>query len=281
MLVNSITILAFKSGDGVLDKKGELYLVGMGLSYKYLTLEALEAIAKADRVFVDTYTGQVDLEGLEKVLAKSFVKVSRRELEEGSGRVILELLEEGKRVVLLVPGDPLVATTHVTLLLEAHARGFRFHVIPGVSIVPTALSMSGLMVYKMGKIATVVYPKDGIVYEYAYDVIKANDSLNLHTLLLLEYDGEKGIAMRASEAIEILKSIEEIRREGVVRDDRLVSVVASLGYPDFIVCVGELKRILMLKVEVVPQTLVFASPRLHPIEVEMMKVVSSRWCRVE
>jgi len=281
MLVNSITILAFKSGDGVLDKKGELYLVGMGLSYKYLTLEALEAIAKADRVFVDTYTGQVDLEGLEKVLAKSFVKVSRRELEEGSGRVILELLEEGKRVVLLVPGDPLVATTHVTLLLEAHARGFRFHVIPGVSIVPTALSMSGLMVYKMGKIATVVYPKDGIVYEYAYDVIKANDSLNLHTLLLLEYDGEKGIAMRASEAIEILKSIEEIKREGVVRDDRLVSVVASLGYPDFIVCVGELKRILMLKVEVVPQTLVFASPRLHPIEVEMMKVVSSRWCRVE
>lgn len=281
MLANSITILAFKSGDGVLDKKGELYLVGMGLSYKYLTLEALEAIAKADRVFVDTYTGQVDLEGLEKVLAKSFVKVSRRELEEGSGRVILDLLEEGKRVVLLVPGDPLVATTHVTLLLEAHARGFRFHVIPGVSIVPTALSMSGLMVYKMGKIATVVYPKDGIVYEYAYDVIKANDSLNLHTLLLLEYDGEKGIAMRASEAIEILKSIEEIRREGVVRDDRLVSVVASLGYPDFIVCVGELKRILMLKVEVVPQTLVFASPRLHPIEVEMMKVVSSRWCRVE
>lgn len=281
MLVNSITILAFKSGDGVLDKKGELYLVGMGLSYKYLTLEALEAIAKADRVFVDTYTGQVDLEGLEKVLAKSFVKVSRRELEEGSGRVILELLEEGKRVVLLVPGDPLVATTHVTLLLEAHARGFRFHVIPGVSIVPTALSMSGLMVYKMGKIATVVYPKDGIVYEYAYDVIKANDSLNLHTLLLLEYDGEKGIAMRASEAIEILKSIEEIRREGVIRDDRLVSVVASLGYPDFIVCVGELKRILMLKVEVVPQTLVFASPKLHPIEVEMMKVVSSRWCRVE
>lgn len=281
MLVNSITILAFKSGDGVLDKKGELYLVGMGLSYKYLTLEALEAIAKADRVFVDTYTGQVDLEGLEKVLAKSFVKVSRRELEEGSGRVILELLEEGKRVVLLVPGDPLVATTHVTLLLEAHARGFGFHVIPGVSIVPTALSMSGLMVYKMGKIATVVYPKDGIVYEYAYDVIKANDSLNLHTLLLLEYDGEKGIAMRASEAIEILKSIEETRREGVIRDDRLVSVVASLGYPDFIVCVGELKRILMLKVEVVPQTLVFASPRLHPIEVEMMKVVSSRWCRVE
>ncbi|MEM1962249.1 MAG: diphthine synthase [Sulfolobales archaeon] len=265
----------------MLDKKGELYLVGMGLSYKYLTLEALEAIAKADRVFVDTYTGQVDLEGLEKVLAKSFVKVSRRELEEGSGRVILDLLEEGKRVVLLVPGDPLVATTHVTLLLEAHARGFRFHVIPGVSIVPTALSMSGLMVYKMGKIATVVYPKDGIVYEYAYDVIKANDSLNLHTLLLLEYDGEKGIAMRASEAIEILKSIEEIKREGVVRDDRLVSVVASLGYPDFIVCVGELKRILMLKVEVVPQTLVFASPRLHPIEVEMMKVVSSRWCRVE
>lgn len=281
MLANSIMMTVFILGGGVLDERGELYLVGIGLSHRYLTFEALEAIARADLVFVDTYTGRVDLEELEKITAKKLVKVARRELEEGSGQVILKLLEEGKRVVLLVPGDPLVATTHVALLLEASARGYNFHIIPGVSIVPTALSMSGLMVYRMGKIATVVYPKDGIVYEYAYDVIKANDSLNLHTLLLLEYDGEKGVAMRASEAIEILRSIEESRREGVIRDDRAVSVVASLGHPSFTVCVGELKRILMLKIEEVPQTLVFASPRPHPMEVEMMKIANSRWCRVE
>lgn len=262
------------------DAKGELYLVGMGLSPKYLTLEALEAITLADSVYVDTYTGRVVPEELEVVIKKRFNVATRESLEDKSGRDILKLLEEGKKVVLLVPGDPLVATTHASLILEAHSRGFKFRVIPGVSIVPSALTMSGLMVYKVGRIATVVYPKNGIMFEYPYDVVKLNDSLNLHSLLLLEYDGEKGIAMSSAEALEILKTIEESRREGVIRDDRLVVVAASLGYPNYVVCAGELKRISALKIREVPQTLVFVSPKPHPVEMEMMKAVSSRWCKV-
>ncbi len=262
------------------DRRGELYLIGIGLSPRYLTIEALEKIASADAVFVETYTGRVDLTYLGRIVGKGYRRVSRADLEERSGREILELLEEGKRVALLVPGDPLIATTHASLLTEVHARGFGFYVVPGVSIVPSALTMSGLMVYKMGRVATVVYPKNGIVFEYPYDVIKVNDSLNLHSLLLLEYDGDRGVAMRSAEALEILREIEERRREGVVREDRLVAVVASLGYPDFAVCAGELKRISMLDIEAVPQTLVFVSPRPHPVEIEMMNAVSSRWCRV-
>ncbi len=262
------------------ERRGELYLIGIGPSPRYLTIEALEKISLADVVLVEAYTGRVDLEGLERIVGRACERVSREDLEERSGRDILRLLEEGRRVALLVPGDPLVATTHASLLTEVHARGLEFHVVPGVSIVPSALVISGLMVYKMGKVATVVYPKDGITFEYPYDVIKANDSLGLHSLLLLEYDGERGIAMRSREALEILWEIEERRREGVVREDRLVSVVASLGYPDFVVCAGELKRISGLDIEAVPQTLVLASPRPHPVEIEMMKAISSRWCRV-
>lgn len=268
-------------GLAVSSSRGEFYLVGIGLSTKYLTLEALEVIKAADYVFIDTYTGRIDTRELEEIVSKSFARVSRKDLEEMSGRDILKLLSEGRKVVLLVPGDPLVATTHASLLLEVHSRGFEYRVVPGVSVVPTALTLSGLMVYRMGKIATVVYPKDNVMFEYPYDVIKANDSLNLHTLLLLEYDGEKGIAMKSREALEILRSIEEKRCEGVVREDRLVSTIAALGYPDFSICIGELKRISTLEIEEVPQTLVFVSPKPHPIEVEMMKTVSSRWCRVE
>ncbi|MCX8208060.1 MAG: diphthine synthase [Sulfolobales archaeon] len=260
--------------------RGELYLVGAGLSARYLTLEALEVIEKADYVFVDTYTGRIDPRDLEKIVSKPLVEVSRRDLEERSGKDVLKLLAEGRRVALLVPGDPLVATTHISLLLEAHSRGFECRVVPGVSIVPAALTFSGLMVYKIGKIATVVYPKNGILFEYPYDVIKANDSLNLHTLLLLEYDGEKGVAMKFREAIEILREIEEKRGEGVVREERLVSVAAALGYPNFSVCIGELRRVSELEIEEVPQTLVFVSPKPHPIEVEAMKFANSRWCRV-
>lgn len=261
-------------------RRGKFYLVGLGLSPRYLSLEALEVISQADIVYVDTYTGPVNIPELQRLVKKPLNGVTRRDLEDRSGKVILDALEEGKLVALLVPGDPLVATTHASLLLEVNARGFEFYVVPGVSIIPAALAMSGLMIYKIGKIATVVYPKDGIVFEYPYDVIKINDLLNLHSLLLLEYDGEKGVAMKVSEAIEILTSIEERRHEGIVTEKRLVVAVASLGYPDFVICSDELKKVSRLRIEPVPQTLIFLSPKPHPVELEMVKVVNSRWCRV-
>lgn len=260
-------------------KQGRLYLVGMGLSPRYLTLEAQEVISKADIVLVEEYTSRLDIPELSAILKRDFKLVTRKDLEEFSGRTILSMLNEGKNVALITPGDPLIATTHVTLLIEAHRAGFEFHVVPGVSIIPTAATFSGLMVYKLGRVATVVYPKDGILFEYPYDVIKLNDSQNLHTLLLLEYDGEKGIAMRAVDALKILREIEERRRENVVVKDRLVAIVASLGYPDFSICAGRLEEVEAMEISKVPQTLIFISPKPHPIELEMIEIVSSKWCR--
>ncbi len=260
-------------------KQGKLYLVGMGLSPRYLTLEAQEVISKADIVLVEEYTSRLDIPELSAILRRDFKLVTRKDLEEFSGRTILSMLNEGKNVALITPGDPLIATTHVTLLIEAHRAGFEFHVVPGVSIIPTAATFSGLMVYKLGRVATVVYPKDGILFEYPYEVIKSNDSQNLHTLLLLEYDGEKGIAMRAVDALKILREIEERRRENVVVKDRLVAIVASLGYPDFSICAGRLEEVEAMEINKVPQTLIFISPKPHPIELEMIEIVSSKWCR--
>jgi len=259
---------------------GELYLVGLGLSPEYVSVKALEVLRTADFVYVDTYTSYVDLELLRRVVGRDLTPIRRADLEERSGALILEMLKRGYRVALAVPGDPLVATTHVTLLLEAHRRGVPFHVVPGVSIVPTALTLSGLMVYKIGKVATVVYPKDGVLFEYPYDVIKLNDSGNLHTVLLLEYDGERGVAMTVREAIEILLTIEERRGEGVLTGERLVVALAGLGYPGYSVCAGRLKSISNLRVDKVPQTLVVVSPKPHPVELEAMEAISSRWCRV-
>ncbi len=259
---------------------GELYLVGLGLSPEYMSIKALEVLRTADFIYVDTYTSYVDLDLLKQLVGRDLTPIRRADLEERSGAPILELLEKGYRVALAVPGDPLVATTHVTLLVEAHRRGVPFHVVPGVSIVPTALTLSGLMVYRIGKVATVVYPKDGVLFEYPYDVIKLNDSNNLHTLLLLEYDGERGVAMTVREAIEILLSIEESRREGVVTGERLVIALAGLGYPGYTICAGKLKSISNLSIDKVPQTLVVVSPKPHPVELEAVEAVSSRWCRV-
>lgn len=261
--------------------RSRLYLIGVGLSPRYLTLEALNAVSKADVVLAETYTSRLDVLELASLLGRDVMTIGRADLEELSGRVILDLLKEGKTVALLTPGDPLVATTHAAFLLEVHKAGFEFHVIPGVSIVSAALSLSGLMIYKLGKVATVVYPKDGVVFEYPYDVIKINDGQNLHTLLLLEYDGEKGVAMTAAEALELLEDIEKRRMEGVINEDRLAVVAASLGYPDSTICADKLKKLKTMRIKKVPQTLVIIAPKPHPVELELLKVVNSRWCKVE
>ncbi len=259
----------------------KLYLVGIGLSPDLITLRALEVIRNVKRVFIEAYTN-VLVDNGDKLLniigKKDVTYVTRHQLEDEGGKVIIDELRRGD-VALLVFGDPLVATTHASLIIEAHKKGFKVEVIPGISVVPNALTLSGLMVYKLGKIATVVYPKEGIIFEYPYDVIKDNDSRNLHTLLLLDLDVERGIYMKVPDAIRILLSIEEKRGEGIIRLDRLGIAIAALGSKDQVICPGTLSELLNFSVDKVPQTLIITSPKLHFVEEEMIKVVKSEFCK--
>jgi diphthine synthase len=107
---------------------GEIVFVGLGLHDEFgISLRGLEEVKNADAVFVELYTSllpKFSKERFEEISGKKLNFVSRRELEEENGRVILEAVRKGK-VVLLVPGDPLVATTHVALRLEAEKRGIK------------------------------------------------------------------------------------------------------------------------------------------------------------
>ncbi len=51
-------------------------------------------------------------------MEKRSIVVSRQILEEEKGEVILRKAESSK-VVFLAPGDPLIVTTHVDLLIRA------------------------------------------------------------------------------------------------------------------------------------------------------------------
>ena len=91
---------------------GEIVFVGLGLHDEMgISLHGLEEIKTADNVFIELYTNLMadfSKENLEKISSKKLQIVSREELEERSGELILEMAETGK-VVLLVPGDPLIA----------------------------------------------------------------------------------------------------------------------------------------------------------------------------
>jgi hypothetical protein len=65
-------------------------------------------------------------------------------------------LEKARKndIALFVPGDPLIATTHIDLVFEAKRRKIPVKIIHNASIF-SAIGEAGLQIYKFGKTATV------------------------------------------------------------------------------------------------------------------------------
>ncbi|MEM0453378.1 MAG: diphthine synthase [Sulfolobales archaeon] len=260
--------------------RGKLYFIGGGISLDYLTVKALNILKSVRNIFIDGYTGVLlgDGDRLAELVGREYKVLHRKDLEDFNGEVIFKALEDGD-AALLSPGDALIATTHVNLLIEAWRRGYDVEVVPGVSIISSSISISGLMAYKLGKIVTITFPKDGIIYEYPYDVIKENSFRNLHTLLLLEMDLEKGVFMTIGDAIKILLDIERLRGEGIINHNRLAVGISRLGSDCMKICPGGLGELLNIDFGSPPHTLIITSPKLHFIEEEALKVIRNVYCR--
>ena len=101
----------------------ELILIGMGPgNIQWMTIEALEAAKSADIRRYEAYTAlwsDSDLKELEENIGV-IDRIMRPEVE--NPKELLELASE-KVVALLIVGDPLQATTHVDLQLQAEEMG--------------------------------------------------------------------------------------------------------------------------------------------------------------
>ncbi len=235
----------------------------------------------ADKVFIDSYTSALTdegIKGIKETLNREVIPLGRKDLEESSEE-LFKLVNKGLKIALLIPGNPLVATTHISLVVESVKRGLKYEVIPAPGIIPNAITMSGLMIYKMGKPVTITYPVNGVYSEFPYDVVKSNDVRNLHSLLLLEMDAEKGIMMSIKEAIDIMQHIEGLRREGVFELSRKAVAVSSLGGPKQRICFSRLSTLAKLSPHPGPHTLIITSPKLHFMEEEALKVISNVYCK--
>src|SRR3989338_1143663 len=178
-----------------------LRLIGTGLSYLDLTLRAITRIQEADEVYMDVYTNRIkDLDLIEKTVNRKIKKLGRKQVE--SDFLLQKALKND--VVLLVSGDPLSATTHVTFLLEAKKMGIKTEVIHAVSIF-TAVAECGLSLYKFGRTTTLAYPEVDYRPTSPIDVIKQNQKSGLHTLLLLYIEADEKRFMTTKEGADILK----------------------------------------------------------------------------
>jgi len=255
-------------------------LVGLGLSLDSMTLRTLIELAKCDVVYLDTYTSIwfPSLSVLEGILKKLGIEIrlARRSDLEGAG--INELLRAAldRDVCIAVAGDPMVATTHSAILVDAVNRGIGVSITLSTSIMNAIASMTCLQVYRLGKIATVVKPKNGIFYEYPLRVLAENRERGLHTPLLLEIDVDNGYFMDPREAIEIL--LEAQRRLGmeVLRDDDIVIVLKNVGRDEEPVEVSRVADVLRRRYERGVYTLVVPAKKLHPVEEECLNAIAKK-----
>jgi diphthine synthase len=157
---------------------------------------------------------------------KKIRMVTRQNLEDENGKVILEAAKTGK-VVFLVPGDPFIATTHVTLRIEAEKHGVKTRIIHGISIVSAIVSLSGLHNYKFGKTVTVPLPEN--FSETPYNVICQNKKTGLHTLCLLDLKATENQYLTVNQALEMLLEIETKKKAAAVTPDSVALGIARAG----------------------------------------------------
>jgi diphthine synthase len=195
-----------------------LYLVGLGLhDTKDISLKGLDIVKKSDKIYAEFYTSvSSPKEELEKVLGKPIILLSREEVETGFDRIVEDA--KNKEIVLLTGGDPMVATTHSELLLQAHKAGVKFKVIHASSIV-SAIAETGLQIYKFGRSASI--PFDEKITSF-FDVIKQNKEQGLHTILFLDLDPSENRYLSVEEALKRLE------RLGFDKETKIV-VVSDLG----------------------------------------------------
>jgi len=250
----------------------ELIFVGLGLyDEKDLSLRALEAIRNADTIFAELYTSLMpvfSISKLEELSQKKISIVSRHDLEEENGQKILDAAKKGK-TVLLVPGDPLIATTHIDLRIRAEKQGIKTRIIHGASIISAVIGLSGLQNYKYGRSVTIPFT-DGISsVETPYEVITENKRRGLHTLCFLDIKAEERRYMTIRQGLEALLAIEKMRQKRVVTSDTLAVGVARAGSKNPTVKADYVKKLINYDFGPPPHSIVFPG-KLHFVEVEAL-----------
>jgi len=246
-----------------------LLFVGMGLGpLRYLTKAAEEYLRSSEVVYVDTYTSKVERELMSYIreIVKGRLIAADRDLLENRMK---EIVEEArvKNVCIAVPGDPFIATTHVALREEARKLKVGEEIVFGVSAYTSAISLSGLHVYKFGKSASIPLTDDINQVRQSYYTLLENQSRGLHTLFFLD---TKDGGLRAGKALELLLKVENEEGRGVVRSGTLVIVVARIGYDDATITAGRLENLINHTLPPPPHMLIFPG-ELHFTEKEVIK----------
>ena len=247
----------------------EISFIGLGLhDEKGISLRGLEAVKKADNVFIELFTTLMphfSIETFEELSGKRLHMLTREDLEEKDGEILLKKAHN-HHVAFLVPGDPLIATTHIALRIKAEERGIRTRIIHGASILSAVISLSGLHNYKFGKSVTLPISQ---VSDTPYEVITQNKMLGLHTFCLLDINAKESHHMNIHEGIEYLLKVEDRKKRGIVSENTVAVGIARAGSRNPTVKADVLQKLLHHDFGTTPHSIIFPG-KLHFMEAEAL-----------
>lgn len=234
-----------------------LILVGTGVSFD-LTLAGLEALKSCDEAYIEAYTNPLDeakIRALERMCGKKIALLARDRVESP----FLADRARTTKVCILASGDPLTATTHVTLVMEARQKGVKVEVIHNSSIYSAAPARAGLQIYRFGRTASLVNPRPNYKPTSSLDVIRENLARNAHTLVLLDTEP------RPMEAKAALKLLLEFGN---------AVVLSRVGMPDEKITYGRISELVKQagKLGKPPFTIIVPA-KLHPLEEEFLEML--------
>lgn len=223
-----------------------LYLAGMGLcNEKDIPLRTIEILKRCKNILAENYTnlvGEGAILRLERIIGKEIKLLGREEVEGEK-----EILEAAKKddTALIVPGDPMAATTHNSLILSAKKLGIETKILHASSIITASAGASGLQIYKFGKTATITYWRKNFEPDSFIDIILQNQKIGAHTLCLLDIDVKMG-PMKPSHALEILMKAQdakmakkEIEKEAFDENSKII-ILSHAGWEDEKIWAGKI-----------------------------------------
>jgi diphthine synthase len=233
-----------------------LYIIGLGLNEKGISLEGVETLKRCKKVYLENYTVNFPYseKKLEKIIKKKIIPAGREFVEGNS------LIGEAKKedICLLVYGSPLTATTHIALIHEAKKSKVKCRIIYSSSIFD-AIAETGLQIYKFGKIASMPKWSRNFTPKSFMEIVKQNMEIDSHSLILID------ISLELGKAIE---ELEESAREYNLKLDKIL-VCSKLGTGESKIIYGSMKNLKNKKIKM-PYCIIVPS-RLHFMEQEVME----------
>lgn len=246
-----------------------LYLIGLGLDWKDISLKAMEAVSKCSLVYLEAYTSVAGypVEKLSHLIKRKIIVLKREGVEQD--RVFLKEAKS-RNVALLIYGDPLSATTHLEILEDCKKSKIKYEVIHAPSVF-TAIAETGLQLYKFGKVASIPFWERGFEPKSFFEVFVYNVRIGAHTLFLLDLKPSERKFLSIPAAINILLTVAENQGvESLFNTKTLCVGCARLGTDKVKIIAGEAGKLMTANFGRPPYCLIVPS-KLHFIEEEFLE----------